>query len=207
MPCRPGNGALFWPKDSLEAFRFTTNKSLPPVRTLALHGYSVGLGFHDELEHRLQVSSLRRLTLKSGLNSNVVMFLEKLTRSGSLCLEVLDICWRGWYFFNPQRFEPFRVFFQSFKGLKKLVIRGSIALPYSPLVDGISWHGDALENLVLYDPDGLPTRWRPIPRDVQVTSEYVLKLSATCTRLRTLALAVHFHNVSRLYAIQVWYTG
>lgn len=36
-------GFLLEPRNSLGSFRFTTNRMLPPMKTLALRGYSVGL--------------------------------------------------------------------------------------------------------------------------------------------------------------------
>lgn len=194
--------------NSLSAFEFTRNRTLPPLRTLVLHQYSVGLGQHW-LEHGLQVSFLRELTLEIGPHSHLYLFLETLMRGGNLCLKVLDIYELGWCgsLSRRERQVIFRRFLQSFKGLKKLVMRGSERFPYHPVVDAINWHGDTLETLVLYDPVGTPTTWRGSVEELTVTAEVVQKLSLRCTRLRALTLYLHFCTVSNLHVIKLWRTA
>ena len=182
---------------------------LPPMKTLALRGYSVGLGHHDDLEHKLQVSFLRELTLHPGKHSDTERFLESLMRGGNLCLEVLEICRRSWLgsLMQRGRLKILRSFLQSFKGLKKLVISGSKALPFRPMVDAISWHSDTLEVLVMYDPVSTPTTLERMIEPPRVTHEVVQQLCATCTRLRSLTLALHFGTVSIYHVSDFWDTG
>ncbi|CAD6579954.1 MAG: hypothetical protein ASARMPREDX12_009417 [Alectoria sarmentosa] len=194
----PGKGNhredLFRSGNNLGAFKFTINRILPPIRTLELHGYSVGLGLQDELEHRLQVSSLRDLTLNPGPHSDLYLFLETLMKGGNLCFKMLDIYKRalcGSLIHSESR-VILRRFLRSFQGLKEFVMRGHNTLPYRSVVDAITWLGDTLETLVLYDPDGTPPTLQRFAQPLRVTAEIVQILYVTCTSLRTLTLYLHF---------------
>ena len=209
----PGKGNhredLFRSGNNLGAFKFTINRILPPIRTLELHGYSVGLGLQDELEHRLQVSSLRDLTLNPGPHSDLYLFLETLMKGGNLCFKMLDIYKRalcGSLIHSESR-VILRRFLRSFQGLKEFVMRGHNTLPYRSVVDAITWLGDTLETLVLYDPDGTPPTLQRFAQPLRVTAEIVQILYVTCTSLRTLTLYLHFGTVSRLHAIEFGHPG
>lgn len=84
-------------------------------------------------------------------------------------------------------------------------MRGDNALSYRSVVDAFSWHGDILETLVLYDPDGTPPTWQRFAQPLRVTAEIVQILCVTCARLRTLTLYLHFSTMSRLHAIEFWH--
>lgn len=190
-------------RDSMRALIFPTNRMLPPMKTLALHGYTMGCGFSDGLEHRLQVSFLRDLTLHPGPFFSLDEVLATLMRGGDLRLKVLGMCHRGLggSLFNPRCRGRFVDFFKSFKGLGKLAIRGSNALPYDPVVDAISWHGESLETLNMYDPNHCASTTQGFADQLRMTTVLVDKLCATCTRLRELTLYLHFGNVSRTVSI------
>ena len=193
----------------INAFRFTTNSMLPPIRKLVLHGYSVGLGFSDELEHKLQLPFLQDLTLKTGPDSDILTFFETLTRGGNLCLKVLNIYHKYWcgHLLPIECQLTLKRCFQRFQGLKKFAMSGDMALPFGPVVDAISWHGPSLEILVLYDPNGTAPTWLRLPQDLRVTAQVVQQISVKFTRLRALVLYLHFDTVSRLHATEVWITG
>lgn len=122
---------------------------LPLMRMLALHRCSVG--YHDTLEHRLQVFFLQELSQEPGPRSGLYECLKALMRAWNLCLEVLDIYWRGWLgsLVHPESLRIFRGFFQTFRALKKLVMRVFNAWPYHSLIDCIILQGDTLGILVL----------------------------------------------------------
>lgn len=193
----------------IRAFRFNTNNMLPPIRKLVLHGYSVGLGFSDELEHKLQLPFLQDLTLKTGRDSDISTFFETLMRGGNLCLKVLDVYYRYWcvHLIHTRCQVTLRRFFQSFQGLKKFAMSGNMALPFGPVVDAISWHGSTLEVLILYDPNGTAPTWLQFTQELRITAQVVQQLSVKFTRLRALVLYFHFDTVSRLHATVFWNTG
>lgn len=119
------------------------------MRMLALHRCSVG--YHDNLEPRLQVCFLQELTQEPGPRSGLYECLKALMRAWNLCLEVLDIYWRGWLgsLVHPESLRIFKGVFQIFRGLEKLVMGGFNAWPYHSLIDSITLQGDTLGILVL----------------------------------------------------------
>lgn len=173
------------------------------MKTLALRGYTLGWEISDGLEHRLQVSFLRDLTLQPGLFSYTDQLLATLMRRGNLRLKVLDICSRSLSgsLGHPEVLGRYTGFFKSFKGLEKVVIRGNNALPYDQVVDAISWHGESLEILDMYDPDCCPPTTQGFAQSLRITTVVVQELCALCTRLRELTLYLHFGDVSRTHAI------
>ena len=183
---------------TLGTFNFYTAKRLPTIKVLMLYGYTVGLGRENEMEHRIQTSALRELFLTPGPGSNLQTFLATLMNSGELHLEVLVICWRypgilrrGWE-------TLFTGFLQHFKGLKKLVLEGDIMRPLYCLVNGISWHGDTLEELTLHNSINTSTLLFRTSRQMETTVRDIGNLLDTCPRLRKLSLDLYFGDVSRL---------
>lgn len=194
------------PFDSLQhghtsgALKFFGYSFLPPLKVLILNGYTVGLGRLTELEHRIQVSALRELTVIPGPGSNLLNFLTTLKRSGELRLEVLNIFWQYIGIFSLVAFgwpRFFTNFLRDFKGLKKLAIKGKVAAPLPFVANGIGWHGETLEVLTMHSPEyvrGLPfdsiSRPRATTRDIE-------NLCDMCPYLRILTLDLLFGKVSK----------
>ena len=186
---------------TLGTFNFYTAKGLPTIKNLTLDGYTVGLMRENEMEHRIQTSALRELVLTPGPGSNLEIFLTTMMNNGEIHLEVLELRWKfpgRLDSFNRQWIPFLTGFLQHFKGLKKLVITGDIMLPPYLLNNGISWHGETLEELRLhsarYASSQLYHSWRPV---LQKAVQDIGTLVRTCPRLRRLSLDFYFGDVSR----------
>ena len=186
---------------TLGTLNFYTAQGLPTIKVLALYGYTVGLMRDNELEHRIQTSALRELVLTPGPGSNLEVFLTTMMNNGKIHLEVLELRWKF-----PGRLDSFarqwttflNGFLQRFKGLRKLLITGDIMLPLCFLKNGISWHGETLEELRLHSSPyaskllyhSMRPTWQKAVQDIET-------LAHTCPRLRRLLLDLYFGDVSR----------
>ena len=186
---------------TLGTLNFYTAKGLPTIKVLELYGYTVGLMRENEMEHRIQTSALRELVLTPGPGSNLEVFLTTMMNSGELHLEVLELHWKfpGMLDSFNRRWITFLTgFLQHFRGLKKLVITGHIMLPPYMLNNGISWHGETLEELTLHSSLYASKLLYHSRRLVlQSAVQNIETLVRTCPRLRRLSLDFYFGDVSR----------
>ena len=186
---------------TLGTLNFYTAQRLPKIEVLILYGYTVGLRRENEMQHRIQTSALRKLVLTPGPGSNLEIFLTTMMNSGDLHLEVLELRWKfpGMLdSFGQQWATFFTAFLQHFKGLKKLVIKGDIMRPLSALSNGISWHGETLEELTLHNsPHASALLYRSRRGALKTAVQGIKTLVDTCPRLRRLSLDLYFGDVSR----------
>ncbi|KAM0802730.1 hypothetical protein BDR22DRAFT_887077 [Usnea florida] len=181
---------------TLGTLNFYTAQRLPTIKSLTLYGYTVGLGRGNEMEHRIQTSALRELVLTPGPGSNLEVFLTSMMNSGEIHLEVLELRWNfpGMIDSFAHQWVPFFTgFLQHFKGLKKLVLTGDIMKPLNDLSNGISWHGETLEELMLHS--ATYASWllhRPRRSALKLAVQGIETLVNTCPRLRKLSLDLYF---------------
>ena len=188
---------------TLGTLNFYTAQRLPTIKSLTLYGYTVGLGRGNEMEHRIQTSALRELVLTPGPGSNLEVFLTSMMNSGEIHLEVLELRWKfpGMIDSFARQWVPFFTgFLQHFKGLKKLVLTGDIMEPLNDLSNGISWHGETLEELMLHSaPYASGLLYRSRRPALELAVQGIETLINTCPRLRKLTLDLHFGDVSRFH--------
>lgn len=185
---------------TLGTLNFYTAKRLPKIEVLDLYGYTVGLRRENEMEHRIQTSALRELTLIPGPGSNLQNFLETLMNSGELHLNVLTLRYRfpcTLASFARTWDRSLTDFLQHFKGLKELIIEGHVMMPLDLLGNGIGWHGETLEELTLHNSANASALLFRSSRQVENAVRDVENLLDTCPRLRNLTLDIYFGYVSR----------
>lgn len=172
----------------VQALIFDTNQQMPPIEMLWLENYNVGLGRDDELEHRLQVSSLRSITLNTGPRSNVAVFLKTLVGRGHPQLKCIVIGASNSFGALPtaEWIPSLVAFLLSFKGLRKLGLVGHVAPDFQDVKSAIHNHRDTLSLLELRG--GYPLQiMNAFPKSETDFNE-LRHISSTCPHLEALSI-------------------
>ena len=137
------------------AFKFAPNDLLPPIERLSLKFFPVGICRKSGLEHKIQITALRHLVVEKSVWGNLDTFLENLMARGQVCLTKLVLIQD--ILPNTARSGSWPTaldrFLASFKGLRKLKLLGTAAVPLRFIQGAIHWHSKTLRSLIIHDTD------------------------------------------------------
>lgn len=179
------------------ALYFKENEHIPPITTLILDefSYSLGRANRQELEHRLQLSALRTLLIRTGGYEDLDRFLRTLMDRGSIRLKAFEISITHQGFHNyPGLLPILSKFLLHFKGLEKLRCGGHTAPTFNSIQAAISNHSETLLALSLVEQH----YWSPRENCQGTSLKDLALVSAICPRLQALEIELVSAGVSLL---------
>lgn len=184
------------------ALYFNEDDHIPPIKTLILDKYGVGCNHVgqlrpplQELEHRLQVSALRTLSMRTGGWECVEGFLETLMDRGPICLKTFEIS------VTPEAFDGdldsvLSGFLLHFKGLERLRCGGDgeFVPCFGGIQAAIANHSETLLFLSLIEQE----RGFICEPYKGISLKELRLISVTCPRLEELEIDLASPDVSLL---------